>query len=179
MKKLIVSSLVISILFLSGNMLAQGRKGADLIIQKRNGQQIRGELIAVKNNSLVLMERKSGADVTADVNEIRIIVVARKSKALIGVVSGVLIGGISGALIGSAVAEKKGTELFDISPMINTTLYSTLVGVIGAIIGGGIGGALGAGAGKPETIQLTGKLDSEIREILKILRKKARVHDTQ
>ena len=38
-------------------------RGIDLKIQKTDGQQVRSELNAVKQNSLLLMERGSGADV--------------------------------------------------------------------------------------------------------------------
>ena len=56
--------LVFSILALSGNLFAKEKRGADLIIQKKDGQHVRGELIAVKKNSLLLLDRESGADVT-------------------------------------------------------------------------------------------------------------------
>ena len=45
---------------LSGNLIAKERRGAELIVQKKDGQQIRGELIAVKQNSLLLLV--SGVD---------------------------------------------------------------------------------------------------------------------
>ena len=179
MKKFTALFLVFSILLLSMPLAAKERKGADLIIQRTDYTQIRGELIAVKQTSLVLLERESGGDVTINVDEIGIIVILKKSKALFGVVLGVLIGGISGALIGRAAADKEGTKFFDMSPMINIMLYGTLVGVIGAIIGGSIGGVLGAGAGKGETIQIEGKSDAEIQEILEKLRKKARIKNAQ
>ena len=60
MKKSISLFLMFSILSLSVNMFAKERKGADLIIQKVDGQQVRGELIAVKQTSLLLLERESG-----------------------------------------------------------------------------------------------------------------------
>lgn len=179
MKKFTALFLVFSMLALSIPLTAKEKKGADLIIQSTDGTQVRGELITVKESSLVLLERESGADVTINVDEIGIIVILKKSKALFGVVLGVLIGGMSGALIGRAAADKEGTRFFDMSPMINTMLYGTLVGVIGAIIGGSIGGFLGAGAGKGETIQIEGKSDAEIQEILEKLRKKARIRNSQ
>ena len=46
-----------SILALSGNLFAKERKGADLIVQRTDGTKVRGELIAIKENSL-LMNRK-------------------------------------------------------------------------------------------------------------------------
>jgi hypothetical protein len=64
MKKFISLFLVVSILLLSMPLKAKERKGADLIIQKTDGTQVRSELIAVKENSLLLLERDSGAHVS-------------------------------------------------------------------------------------------------------------------
>lgn len=44
MKKYISLFLVASILLVSGNLFAKHRRGADLIIQKTDGTQVRGEL---------------------------------------------------------------------------------------------------------------------------------------
>ena len=66
MKKFVTLFLAFSILMLSVPLTAKERKGADLLIQKKDGAQVRGELIAMKENSLLLMERDSGADVTVD-----------------------------------------------------------------------------------------------------------------
>jgi hypothetical protein len=70
MKKFTDLFLVFCILALSGNLFAKERKGADLIIQKKEGQQVRGELIAVKENSLLLLERESGADMPVDIGDV-------------------------------------------------------------------------------------------------------------
>ena len=50
MRKTISLFLMFSVLSLSVPLTAKERKGADLIVQKTGGQQVRGELIAVKEN---------------------------------------------------------------------------------------------------------------------------------
>jgi hypothetical protein len=45
MRKFTALILVFSVLLLSGNLFAKERKGADLYIQKKDGQYERGELI--------------------------------------------------------------------------------------------------------------------------------------
>ena len=52
-----------SILILSMPLKAKERKGADLIIQRTDGTQVRGELIAVKEKSLLLLERDSISEI--------------------------------------------------------------------------------------------------------------------
>ena len=54
-KKSIALFLVISLLALIGNLLAKERRGAKLIIQKKDDQQVKGKLITVKQNSLLLL----------------------------------------------------------------------------------------------------------------------------
>jgi len=163
MKKLTILTIVFLLLFPYGNLFAK-KKGAKLEIWGKGGRFIRGELIAVKQNSLVMME--SGTDVSIDIDNIKAIEIEKKSKAGLGLI----LGGFTGALIGRATYTKpKNTGLFtpDFGPGVNT--------LAGGILGGLIGLAIGAAAGSDETIQIEGKSDSEIKEVLKKLRSKARI----
>ena len=98
MRKSISLFLAFSMLLLAGNLFAKERKGIDLIISKADGQYERGELIAVKESSLLLMEKGSGRDVTVDIGDIKVIQIEKKSKFLKGAGYGLLIGGGGGAL---------------------------------------------------------------------------------
>ena len=51
-------------------LIAKDKPGADLLIVKLDGEQVRGELIAVKESSLLLLS-ESGADVSVDVKEMK------------------------------------------------------------------------------------------------------------
>ena len=167
MKKFIALLLVFSIMAISGNLFAKERKGAKLIIQKKDGLQVRGVLIAVKQNSLLLLERESGADVTVDIGDIRVIKIVKKSNARTGAGWGFLVGGAAGAMSGIGV----GGDDADITALF----CGAVLGVGGALIGT----ILGAVAGTDKTIQIEGKSDSEIQEILEYLRKKAKVKNFQ
>jgi hypothetical protein len=186
MKKLIYLLLVFSILTLSMPLSAKERKGADLIIQKTDGTQVRGELIAVKQNSLVLMERDSGADVTVDIKDVNIIKIVKKSKTLawggIGLVSGAVIGVLGGYLSGDdyTIGATRFAHTWPGPPLSYTADEKALIfGIACGIIGGALGGIGGAFAGADKTIQIEGKSDSEIQEILEKLRKQARIRDSQ
>ena len=165
MKQTISLFLTVSILILSGNSFARERKGTDLIIQRTDGTQIRGELIAVKADSLLLLERESGADMTIEIDAVKFITVVNKLNALDGFITGSILGLILGScgpptmpMCGPPSREEK-EEWF-------------LRGIITcALIGTGIGAAFG----KNKTIQLEGQSDYETQEILKKLRKKARI----
>ena len=70
MRKIIASSLVFSLLWLSGTLYA-GKKGAKLIVQKIDGKQVIGEIIVVKKSSILLKGSHSRIDVTVDINDIK------------------------------------------------------------------------------------------------------------
>jgi len=70
MAKKSVTLFIAIFVFISGNIGAIGRKhGDELMIQKRDGLDVRGELIAVKQNSLLLLESDSSADVSVGISD--------------------------------------------------------------------------------------------------------------
>jgi len=169
MKKFISLFLVFYLLALSENLYAQ-KKGAELVITKKDGLPIGGELIAVKKNSLVLLDSYSDAGVSIDVENIKFIKIVKKSKVLLGVGLGLLLGGGLGSLYGTSTD----TYDSDLRP-----LAFIVYGGGGAALGALVGGFFGASAGKDKTIQIEGISNSEIQKILEELRKKARVRNVQ
>jgi len=154
----------------------------NLIIQKINGQQVGGELIAVKQHSLLLLNTV-GKDVSVEIEEIKVITVVKKSQALLGVGIGLLGGVVGGAVIGvgiwvlglpvMAIFGEAGIESWkDDFPDL---LWGGVL--IGAGIGLLLGVSSGAASGIDKTIHFEGMTDSEIREALEKLRKKARIPD--
>ena len=152
-KKFISLFLAFSLVMLSANLYAKERRGAKLIVTKKDGQQIRGELITVKPNSLLLLSI-TGRDVSVDIADIKVIKIVKKSKALLGPCIGLLAG---------IVAAKIGKYL----------IFAVIYPSTGMITGGLWGGYIG----KDKTIQIEGMSDLEIKEALDKLRKKARIRD--
>jgi len=170
---------------LSVNLYAKERQGATLIIQRKSDQiknirlkdtpwetsaitGIKGELITVKPNSLLLLDTE-GKDVSIDIGDIKVIKIVKKSKALLGAGLGIVVGGGGGALISliSGWSVYEGGE----------EMAAVLVGGVGAVAGLLIGGTIGAAVGKDKTIQIDGMSDLEIKEAMDKLRKKARIRD--
>jgi len=169
MKKFITLFLVFSLLALSGNLYAK-KKGAEIVIQKTDGTKVRGELIAVKQNSMLLTEFESGMDVSVDTDEMELITIVKQSKTGKGALYGFLIGGGIGIVLGYTADP-------DTPPSREAT--AAIVGISVGLIGALFGGMWGSSKGKPETTQIEGKSASEIKEILEKLRKKARVKNFQ
>jgi hypothetical protein len=165
MRKTIPVLLVLSLLWLSGSLYAE-KKGAEIIIEKNDGQQVSGELIAVKQNSLLLLERKKRADVSVDIKDVSDVVIIKTPKTKLGAISGLIIGVASGTYIGYRVGWR-------------TSTGAIWGGVIGGLIGVLAGGIIGSQINRSETFQFAGKSDTSLRWILAELRKKARVPDFQ
>ncbi len=171
MKKLISLFLVFSLMMLSVNLYAKERRGATLIITKKDGQRIKGELITVKPNSLLLLDTE-GKDVSVDIADIRVIRVVKRSKLLLGAGLGLLIGAGLGALVGLST---------DKDPLFGERVDPNLVPIYWAAFFAGpgllIGGFFGAAAGTDKKIQIVWMPDSKIQEKMDKLRKKARIRD--
>ena len=182
-KKLASLFLIFSLIMLSANLYAKERRGAKLIIQRRGDQVptrykdtpwetsvmtgIRGELIAVKPNSLLLLDTE-GKDVSVDIADIKVI---RIGKSKVGLGAG--IGGAAGTLGGIIF-----TAIIDASEEGSTEILGyVFFGAIGLVAGALVGGLIGAAAGAGKTIQIEGMTYSEIQEALNKLRKKARIRD--
>jgi len=183
-KKLISLFLVFSLMMLSVDLYAKERRGAKLIITKKDGHQIEGELITVKPNSLLLLNT-DGKDVSVDIEDIEVIRIAKKPKVATGAGIGFLVGGVTGALI--SPAEEKSTSFWAtyymsflwlfISHETAESMSGLITGLVYGVGGALLGGAIGAVAGKDKIIQFEGMTDSEIQEALDKLSKKARIRN--
>jgi len=111
---------------------------------------------------------ESGADVSVDVKEIKVITIVKKSKSLLGAGLGYAIG-VSSMIILSMAATEGEWTLEETLSFPEVWIFSLPFALIGGFIGGKVG--------KSKTIQIEGKSASEIRESLEYLRNKARIPD--
>ena len=144
------------------------KRGAEIVVQKSDGNQIHGELIAVKKTSLLLLERDSGADVSVDVKEVEIVHVLKGPKTGLGAISGLLVGGVVGV---AATGKSKDCGQCPSSSTRNI-IGGALVGGVGALIGALIGASSGRGN---EIIILKGLPQEEIDRKMEEMRTKARI----
>jgi hypothetical protein len=166
-KKFISFFLIFSLIMLSGNLYAK-KRGAELVITKKNGFQERGELIVVKKDSLLLLFARR-IDVSVSIENIKAITIVKKSKSGTGALIGVVVGGGGGALL--SLVMNAGHEPYTIQ------IRAILTEILGGLGGLLIGAMLGAGAGADKEIRIERMNDLYIQEILDKLRKKARIRD--
>jgi hypothetical protein len=163
----------LSLAALSTNVIAQGRRGAEVVVNQKYGNPVKGELVAVKKDSILLLKSEAQQDVSVNISEISSITVIKKPKILESAGLGLLIGGGVGALAGLA----SGTGNF--FGFHNVSAGNKAAGL--GLCGGGIGlvGGLIYGMAKrhEEKLQIEGKSDPEVQVILKQLASNARVRD--
>ena len=176
-KKSALAVLVAFSFFIFSRDLAAGeRRGAEIVIQKQSGSKIAGELIAVKPNSLLLLDSLSGVDLSVDIGDIVLVKIIKKSRAGKGALFGLLAGTGTGVI--SALAIRRGQEedpwgrfwsdMFRVSAIVFFIVAGTLVGL-----------AVGAVMGIDQTIKFEGKSPQEIKGALAKLRTQARIPDFQ
>jgi hypothetical protein len=86
---LIISTMTALLTGLPNGLEAKGRQGASLVVTRIDGSSAAGELIAVRQDSLLLLS--AGKDLTVDLADIETVRVLRKSRTL-------LFAGLGGAL---------------------------------------------------------------------------------
>ena len=177
-KTQIILALIVSSIFLFQNcaLIIPGkskrrlpeivRNKGDIVITKKDGHEIEGELITVKENSLLLLDIY-GEDASIEIRDIRTIRIVKKSKRGLGS----LIGGAAGLVGGMVIAVT--------SPGEDASIFwcGFILGGLLAIPCSVLGGIAGAIVGIDETIQIEGMSDLQISYALEKLRKKARIRD--
>ena len=127
MKKSISLFLIFSLVMLSVNLYAK-KRGAEILIVKKDGRHIKMELIAVKQNSLLLEDA-----ISVDIKDVRIVRIEKTSRFWKRAGAGALIGVVTGVLVGASVGEN---DMFsaELTILINGILFSALGFLIGGII---------------------------------------------
>lgn len=172
MKRLLafLIAVVVFALICPGNLWAKRQKpGAQLRITKPDGRVIEGELLAVKQDSLLLMTLPSNTGVKIGFNEIEKIGIKRKS-----VDGRFWNGAFTGAVIFGALGFGLGYYASKIEDYGNPAGDGIRLGYNSALLGGSLFGLLEATRENYKTIRVKGKSPSQIEKLFKKLKKRAR-----
>lgn len=143
-------------------------KGAEVLVQKKDGQRVIAELLAVKDGRLILMDASTFSDVTCAVEDIRSIRIVKRAKVLKGLGLGSLTGGVAGSGLGFLSGNDKPGFL-----SFTAGQKALIFGVGLAAMGGIIGGISGALKGIDESVDLEGRSSQDIESILRKLDREA------
>ena len=150
------------------------KKGAWIFVTKVSGKQVSGELLVVKEDSILITYNSSGQWEKVELNEILKVRIIKRSKSLLGIGIGV----VAGALLGGVLGYADGNDQYDpnrsMFQLVRTASEKAQWGAIGGgLLGGMIGGIVGLIMGIDEKFNLTGEKLIEKKKFLKYLRKYA------
>jgi len=124
---LLVCAIAVGILIRPPDLSAKARRGVDIVVTELDGNQAKGELIAVKPDSLLLL--RGGVDISIPRAKIHSVQILRRSKKG----SGTFIGILGGALVGIGWGVSYGDYgTHGIRTPVNAGVF---VGSLGALIG--------------------------------------------
>jgi hypothetical protein len=146
------------------------KKGANLIILKDDGQVIEGELLSVKDRSLLLMICGSNAEAIVDISNVQEISMKRKKNFWNGFLKGGWIGLAGGTVLGLCCCSHEPEGLRYKGCVI-------LGGIMMGVYGGLGGGIVNVTARKYKKVHIIGKTSDEIDRFLKQLKEMARFKD--
>ncbi|MFQ6038398.1 MAG: hypothetical protein ACE5LV_07260 [Candidatus Aminicenantales bacterium] len=143
------------------------KRGAEIVVQRLDGRQVSGELIAVKKDALLVVDSESGADVTVCGTEIQLIHILEVPKTGLGA--------LSGLLVGSAVGVAATSTGNDCNRCPNDKNRALIGGVLIGGIGALIGAIIGSTTGKNEILLVQNLSEEERARLWERLRPKARM----
>lgn len=172
MRKILALFGVFLLAAVAPKLTAKERRGADVVAVTKNAQVVRGELIAVKGQAILVVDSATGGDHAIDISDLNSlsVVIAKKSNPWAAAAVGCLIGGGIGALVGHEIGKPDGGLDF-------STPFTVGGAALGAITGGGSGYLIAAHKKKKDLYTFEGKSPAEIDQFLASLRLNARVPD--
>ena len=170
-EKLTALILVFSLVVLSADLSAAIRKGVTVTISKTNGEEVSGELVTVKKDSLLLLDQETETDISVNLNVIDVITVNNKSKMFEMGMGGFLLAGAARLSLHSQLEKGKEKE--------EATEHQVQSVWLWGVIGAGVGLLAGSVFGIDKSIRVEGESDADIQSALEKLSKKARVRGIQ
>ncbi len=163
-------SAVLLLALLAPGLCAKEQRGHDVVVVKKDGTAVQGELLAVKGTDLLVMEGTQG--VTVGLAEVRTVKVIKTSKFLKGMGTGFLYGGIAGVTIGALAYDPSQRGWFF---MPDTRGQSALWGGVSlGIFGALFGGVVGALSGIDKTVTMGDSSAPALSKVASELRRYAR-----
>ena len=169
----VFSLLMISILGMVVYPLDAGAKaGARLKIVTKDGTIVQGELLAVKDRSLLVAGGNYDSSSAIELDDIRDLAIVGKSKTQLGSGIGLLGGAAAGAIIGAAIPVRE-TGYFAL-PDLDRWRNTAYGAGIGFFAGGIVGAIVGSGMHQEERLIVASVYQLEPGELLKKLRAAAK-----
>jgi hypothetical protein len=161
--------LAFSLVFFPVRLICDEKQGANIIVNLVDRPPASGELLAVREDSLILMDSSLKTGLTIDFKDIKSVRIIRKSQVLLGMLGGFLAGRIISS--GIKVPVRNTVDNWIIDSAMTTAAIPLGMTAVGALVGGAIGA--------DKTILIRGKSPLEVKNILWKLRSKAKMPDAR
>lgn len=165
---------VVIFIGLASTSLGKEKKHDPEVVVQKNNEIVRGELLRVKNDEIILMSSLNGSGITLKVDDIQKIKIVKKGHFFRGVGLGIVIGGAGGALLGFAsgddIHKKNSWNLFTYTAEEKAQMGALAFGLLGAVTGGDINAIKGI----DESVVFEGKTSEEKKRYLEKLNEKSR-----
>ncbi len=162
-RQIITAVLLFLVVLRPGISMPRDDRGAYLVVTLKDGKEVEGELLAVKQDSLLLLKRLPEEGMTIALVDIGKVKIVKKSKALLGSAAGLLAGAGIGALWGHSLSDGEWADF-------GAFLGGIIIGGIGTVLGL----TIGAVAGLDPVIVLAGRPEPEVKFILSRLSRMSR-----
>jgi len=168
--------LAFSLGFFPARLSFAEKQGANIIVTLKDRPPASGELLAVREDSLILMDSISKVGLTIDFNDIKSVQIIRKSQVLLGMLGGFAVG----LAISSATKHQypyTGDDLIssELNAVVHFAAAATAITLGATAVGVLIGGAIGT----DKTIIVRGYSPLEVKNILWKLRSKAKMPEAR
>jgi hypothetical protein len=155
--------------FLAGNGMLSAKTekpGATIVVQKLDGQTVRGELLEAKDGILNLLVYENATKVDIRFNELSSVRIEKKSAFLKGLGIGILAGAASGALLGFLSGDDE-PESWNPWNLFHFTAGEKAweFGVSLGGLGGAVGAVIGALKGIDKTISMNTLSPEKMRRV--------------
>jgi hypothetical protein len=148
--------LFLNLILISGaiDSLAGEKQGAEVVVRMINGQESRGELIAVKEETLLLKEEKTGGDLSLKIDEINSVKVVNRPQTLKWTLLGAVACGIAFPAAKYYMFAKE--EAYTAGDWFSRAATESLglAAVIGVAFGTVVGAGIGMSKGKDDVFPL-------------------------
>ena len=164
--KLLIATAFTFVIFMTLVQLplpAKERRGATVVVTMADGSLVKGELLVVKADALLIYDRDSGLGKSLDLQHVVKLKVIRESKFLLGMIFGLGVG--MGLTSYSIKKEDRAGLFYGLGSMLLTPLTGLCGGILAAI------------ASKDKKLSLAEKPSQAIQENLKRLKRYSREQD--
>ena len=155
-KRLCRLSLLLTLAMGASGLTAGEKQGAEVVVRMIDGQESRGELIAVREETLLLKEEKTGGDLSLKVDKISSVKIINRPQTLKWTLLGAVACGV--AFPAAKYYLFATEEAYTASDLVSKRATEGLgvAAVIGVAFGTVVGAGIGMSKGKDDVFPLAG-----------------------